>query len=96
MEWLNSKLLGAICVPALNKWTKVAPCVRHVAVLQNFCGLVPEASKYIVPPPEEDSGPEDEGQAVGAPLDQSKAWRKLARLRVRKACFFCPISEALG
>ena len=82
MEWLNSKLLSAICVPALNKWTKVAPCVRHVAVLHFFCGLVPEASKYIVPLPEEDSGPEDEGQAVGAPLDQSKAWRKLARLRV--------------
>ena len=36
MEWLNSKLLGAICVPALNKWTKVAPCVRHVAVLHFF------------------------------------------------------------
>lgn len=88
MELLTSRLLTAISVPAMNKWTKVAPCVRHIAVLQNFCGLVPEACQRLFPPPEEDSGPEDEGQAVGAPLDESKAWRKLARLRVRKACHF--------
>ena len=88
MELLTSRLLTTISAPAMNKWTKVAPCVRHIAVLQNFCGLVPEACQHLFPPPEEDSGAEDEGQAVGAPLDESKAWRKLARLRVRKACHF--------
>ena len=88
MELLTSKLLTCISVPAMNKWTKVAPCVRHVAVLQSFCNLVPQACKELCPPPEDDSGSEDEGAAVGVPVDESKAWRKLARLRVRKACFF--------
>ena len=88
MQWLTSKLLTAIAAPALNKWTKVAPCVRHVAVLQSFCNLVPDACQQLFPPPEEDSGSEDEGQAVGAPVDESKAWRRLARVRVRKACHF--------
>ena len=82
--------------PSAEQMDKGSPVCQACCRVTIFCGLVPEASKYIVPLPEEDSGPEDEGQAVGAPLDQSKAWRKLARLRVRKACFFCPRIKALG
>lgn len=94
MDLLSSRLLTVISVPALNKWTKVAPCVRHVAVLQNFCGLVAAACQLLIPPPEESSEEEDEGQAVGVPLDESKAWRKLARQRVRKACHFLSDKES--
>lgn len=88
MQFFTAKLLVAISVPALNKWTKVAPCIRHVAVLQSFCDLVPQAAKQLVPPAEEDSESDREGQALGVPADENKAWRKLARMRVRKACFF--------
>ena len=82
-----------ILVPALNKWTKVAPCIRHVSLLQNFGGgLAPKAFKAGLQVPsaaEEDSpGEEDEGERVGAPLNESKVWKKLAKLRLAKAAFF--------
>ena len=84
-------MLKPILVPALNKWTKVAPCMRHVSVLQNFCRLVPRAFEACFKtsarnPREDDS--EDEGAEVGAPIDQARVWQRLARKRLSKAGLF--------
>ena len=76
--WYKSFLLKPVLVPALNKWTKVAPSIRHISVMQNFCNLVPQAfeasfhtSKMVPEAPDE---AEEEGADVGAPLNETKLW----------------------
>ena len=88
---LDQVIFQPVQVPALNKWTKVAPCMRHISVMQNFCNLVPRAfescfrtSKQIA----EQGISDDEGEEVGAPVNQTKVWQKLAKLRLCKAGFF--------
>ena len=90
MQLLEQVMLKPISVPALNKWTKVAPCIRHVSLLQNFCSLAPKAFKAGLPIPSNpcEASSEDEGEQVGAPVNESKVWKKLARLRLGKAAFF--------
>lgn len=82
--------LHAISVPALNKWTTVAPCINLVAAMQHFCNVVPEAFALAFPqgPQAESSQSEDEGAELGAPVDQTKVWRRLARKRQKKASHF--------
>ena len=92
-ELIEQLLLKPVLVPALNKWTKVAPCVRHISVMQNFCQLIPRAfeaafhTASMIAEANNDSS-EDEGAQVGMPLNEQKVWRKLARLRLGKAGLF--------
>ncbi|CAE7693670.1 unnamed protein product [Symbiodinium sp. CCMP2592] len=91
MQLLERVMLKPIAVPALNKWTKVAPCVRHVSLLQNFCQLAPkafEAAFQTAGMVADQVSSEDEGEQVGAPVNETKVWRKLAKLRLCKAGFF--------
>ena len=96
MSLVQKMFLHAVSVPALNKWTTVAPCVNLVTAMQHFCNVLPEAFGQCFPPgPQaEHSESEDEGQPLGAPLDQTKAWRKLARKRQRKSAQFVQDSES--
>ena len=61
-------------------------------MMQNFCRLVPKAfeacfkTSGALGQVHDDS--EDEGEEVGAPVNQTKVWRKLARLRQAKAGHF--------
>ena len=94
-ELLEDLLLKPVLVPALNKWTKVAPCVRHISVLQNFCNLVPQAfdatfhsSQMVAEAQAQSSDDDNEGAEVGAPVNESKVWQRLARLRLGKAGLF--------
>ena len=82
--------LHAISVPALNKWTTVAPCVNLVSAMQHFCDVLPQAFVLCFPkgPQAESTESEDEGRDLGAPLDQTKMWRKLAMKRQIKASQF--------
>ena len=82
--------LHAISVPALNKWTTVAPCVNLVSAMQHFCDVLPQAFGLCFPkgPQAESTESEDEGRDLGAPLDQTKMWRKLAMKRQIKASTF--------
>ena len=65
--------------------------MRHISVMQNFCNLVPQAfeaafhTSNMVPEAPDD---EEEGADVGAPLNESKLWARLARLRLVKAGVF--------
>ena len=84
--------LHAISVPALNKWTTVAPCVNLVSAMQHL----PQAFGLCFPkgPQAESTGSEDEGRDLGAPLDQTKMWRKLAMKRQIKASTFMQDEDA--
>lgn len=58
--------------------------------MQQFCDVLPQAFAASFPegPQAESSGSEDPGAELGAPADQTKVWRKLARKRQRKAAHF--------
>ena len=90
MTLAQKVFLHAISVPALNKWTTVAPCVNLVSAMQHFCDVLPQAFGLCFPkgPQAESTESEDEGRDVGAPLDQTKMWRKLAMKRQIKASTF--------
>ena len=106
---VQSVFLHAMTVPALNKWTTVAPTLGLVAAMQQFGELVPRAFRACYPAPSregpqaagqagaagsESDDAEDEGAALGAPLDQTKVWRRLARKRQKKATLFLSDPEA--
>ena len=90
MTLVQKVFLHAISVPALNKWTTVAPCVNLVSAMQHFCDVLPQAFGLCFPkgPQAESTESEDEGRDLGAPLDQTKMWRKLAMKRQIKASTF--------
>ena len=62
-----------------------------VAGMQHWCGVVPEAfaAAFLQGPlVESDDESADEGAELGAPVDQTKVWRRLARKRQKKAAHF--------
>ena len=74
--------LHALTIPALNKWTTVAPSMTLVAAMQQCYDVVPQAfgrcfARGQAEESSDDSGGED--AALGVPRDQTKQWRKLAR-----------------
>ncbi len=89
-------LLQPIVLPALNKWTKVAPCVAHVVLLQTFCGVLPSAfaQAFKHRPQAESEDSEAEANALGAALDRVRARRRLGRKRNLKASAFVQDSHA--
>ena len=82
--------IHAMSIPALNAWTTVAPCVNLVGAMQHFSDLLPQCfgASFQRGPQAESEGSEDEGAELGAPVDQTKVWRKLARKRQQKATHF--------
>ena len=90
-------LAHSVNVPALNKWTTVAPCMTQVSCMTQFCQVLPEAFTRCFgqgPQAELSDSEEDEGKELGVPLDQTKVWRQLARKRQKKATVFLNDPEA--
>ena len=88
---LRDLFMHQLSVPALNKWTTVSPCATTVAAMQHFCGIFPQVFRECFPAKPSgrcSSSGEDEGAELGQPIDQTKAWRRLARKRERKAALF--------
>ncbi|CAE7314521.1 SSRP1, partial [Symbiodinium necroappetens] len=84
-------LLRPIAVPALNKWTKVFPCIGACVLLasfsdigqqafqQQFGNLGPEALS------EQENSGDAEDEALKVPINEVERWKKLARKRNAKA-----------
>ena len=89
-------LMHHMSIPALNKWTTVAPCASFVAAQQHFCGVLPAAFEACFGnlPEASESSQEDQGAALGQPIDQTRRWRKLARRRQKKAVMFLKDPES--
>ena len=95
VQLVQKVFIHALTVPALNKWTTVAPCLCVVAAMGHFCNVVPEAFGRCFPPkPVLSETEDDSGRELGAPVDQTKVWRKLARKRQAKAAHFLRDAEA--
>ena len=90
-------LLRPIAVPALNKWTKVFPCIG-ACVLLSFFGDVGQHvfskqfgkhDKHETDTLSElDSSGDAEDEALRVPVNEVKRWKKLARKRNAKATSF--------
>ena len=96
---LQETLLTPVLVPAMNKWTKVAPCICHISAMQHFCGLLPAAFQAMAgqarTQPDEADSSDDEGAALGVPVNETRSWRRLARQRLAKACHFPRAAEGV-
>ena len=96
-ELVRKVLMHHMSIPALNKWTTVAPCASLVAGQQAFCRVIPDAFEACFGSLEEvsdSSEAADEGAELGQPVDQTKRWRKLARRRQKKAAAFLSDPES--
>ena len=92
-DLIRRVFMNQLSIPALNKWTTVSPCATLVAAMQHFCGVLPKVFQVCYPTQpsgqcSSSSSEQDEGAALGQPVDQTKVWRKLARKRQRKAAIF--------
>ncbi len=82
--------MRAMPVPALNKWTKVAPAIGQVTLMSHFCGILAEAfaCHWRLAPALAEPRTITAEDDTGEPLDQAKTWRELARKRTAKATHF--------
>lgn len=89
-------LMHQMSIPALNKWTTVAPCASLVAAQQHFCEVLPAAFEACFGNRQEvsEESDVDEGVALGQPVDQTARWRKLARKRQQKGSIFLKDPES--
>ena len=87
-------LLRPIAVPALNKWTKVFPCVGACVLLSSFSDSGPTLFKHlfgkqdVAALSELDSSGDEEDEALNVPINEVKRWIKLAKKRNAKAANF--------
>ena len=90
-------VLRNLQIPALNKWTKLAPVLSQITLMANFFRVIARAfgSKLEDTKSAEASGqvdPEDadmsEGEILGAPSDSAVAFRKAAQRRMNKGYRF--------
>ena len=88
------KRFVAPCVtePAANKYTKVDPVMRKLALATNFFGLLRRAfARHF-----QDSGAKTESEnsdfsvdaAIGAPRDQTRHWRKVKHIKLNRSYDF--------
>jgi hypothetical protein len=95
---IEAEVLKPLPLPAINKWTKVAPTVAHIALLQLFHnGWVVEAFKTefgeLVDDESDLSNEED--RKLEVPVNESRKWRVLARRRNMRATNFLSESQSL-
>ena len=86
---LDSVVLRALQIPAVNKWTKVEPVISTLAVMASFSGLVCSALRRLCNRrgAADDSDLSD-GAQIGAAEDEVKAYRKVTAKRRAKALDF--------
>lgn len=87
-------LLRPVSVPALNKWTKVFPCVGACVLLASFSDVGQSTfrtkfgDREMHSLSELDSSDNEEDEALHVPINEIKRWRKLAKKRNAKATSF--------
>ena len=93
-------VLRNLQIPALNKWTKLAPVLSQITLMANFFRVIARAfgSKLEASGQVRDAeasgqvDPEDadmsEGEILGAPSDSAVAFRKAAQRRMNKGYRF--------
>lgn len=77
--------------PAANKYTKVDPVIRKLALATNFFGLLRRA--FARKFKEEGKAQADESDisvdaAIGAPTDATRHWRKVTHIKLNRSYSF--------
>ena len=95
---IESEVLKPMPLPAMNKWTKVAPTVAHIALLGLFHnGFVVDAFKaeFGELQDEESDLSNNEDDKLGVPANEARKWRLLARRRNMRATNFLAEAQSL-
>lgn len=85
---IESEVLKPMPLPAMNKWTKVAPTVAHIALLGLFHnGFVVDAfrAEFGALQDEESDLSNNEDDKLGAPANEARKRRLFARRRNMRA-----------
>ena len=85
-------LARQITIPALNKWTKLAPAFRRVLLVRGWCGVLPDAFRAVAGV--------DEGECQVGSLENDgpvnvEAFRALAQGRASRAALFLGSGDSL-
>ena len=89
-DLFNECLLRPIAIPALNKWTKVFPCIGACCLLASFSDIGQKTFQQFgnlsteALSEQENSG-DAEDEALKVPINEVERWKKLARKRNAKA-----------
>ncbi|CAE7538303.1 unnamed protein product [Symbiodinium sp. CCMP2592] len=87
-------LLRPVVVPALNKWTKVFPCIGACVLLGSFSDVAQSifrerfGDREVHSLSELDSSDDADDEALHVPINEVKRWIKLAKKRNAKATSF--------
>lgn len=95
---INSKILRPMPLPAMNKWTKVAPTVAHIALVAFFHeGFVVDAFKAVFGELQDTDSElsNNEEAKLEVPINEAKRWRLLARRRNLRATNFLLDQQSL-
>lgn len=100
-EVVTEAVVAPLPQPALNKWTRLGPTIARVVLMSHFCGVLGHAMKQefggLAERVEEEENREQEEQqaeAVGLPLDERAAWKRVADKRRLKAAEFVQDKDA--
>ena len=84
--------------PALNKWTRLGPTIARVTLMSHFCGLLKHAMREefgaLAERVQDEESEDEQGQAVGLPLDERAAWKRVADKRRVKSVEFVADKDA--
>ena len=79
----------AIAPPALNKYTKVDPAIRKVALMTHFGGLLKQGVAWkLGKKPEDAASDVSENAVVGAPTNETQHFRKVGHIKLHKCYSF--------
>ena len=79
----------AIAPPALNKYTKVDPAIRKVALMTHFLGLLKQGVAWkLGKKPEDAASDVSENAVVGAPTNETQHFRKVGHIKLHKCYSF--------
>lgn len=95
---IEEHILKPLPLPAMNKWTKVAPTVAAVTLLSLFHGgFIVDAFKqeFGELQDEPSDGSNDEDEKLGVPVNEARRWRVLARRRNMRATHFLSDPQTL-
>lgn len=95
---IEEHVLKPLPLPAMNKWTKVAPTVAHIALLGLFHnGFVAEAFRAEFGELQDEASDlsNNEDEKLEVPVNEARRWRILARRRNMRATHFMSDPQSL-
>ncbi|CAE7841126.1 unnamed protein product, partial [Symbiodinium necroappetens] len=97
-ELVSDCIVAPLPQPALNKWTRLGPTIARVTLMSHFCGLLKHAMQKefggLAERVHGEDSVDEQAEAVGLPLDERAAWKRVADKRRVKSVEFVADKDA--